>query len=504
MRQFKVVRRGVVAAWMTAGLLGAAASGGLAIPSSQPRVSSAPASAPQGSWVSWGSDVGGVLGTGYASFTRALTPVGVLVAGPEEVVAEHAALMANGTVQTWGENDQGEIGDGTRQRKLNPITVPGLSNVVQIAGAGEHMIALLANGTVATWGSNISGELGNGTDGGGYENCTTNCYSTVPVQVPNLTGARSVFAAGSVDGAVLDSGEVSLWGEDLGGGKSLHDSPTLVPGLHNVRTVALGARAARGGHMFALLNNGKVEALGFNGQGQLGIGSTVSSSVAVKVPALTGATALSSSWTHSLALVGDKLLAWGDNANGELGVKTTTLCGAASTAKPCATTPVQVPLEGVSSIAAGYAASDAVSNGHAYSTGENKFGQLGDGNKIDRATFGPVSGLEGALKVEAAGSSAFAEISGAAPPPVIEALPAPGALDVNWRGSGGTGWIVASRPASCCLIHKTPPFEAKTELPATVRSYAFSGSPGQPYEISVHQKSGSFGTDVVEGTPQSG
>jgi len=459
------------------------------------------------SWVSWGSDVGGALGAGYASFAPALTPVGGLLAEPKEVVAGRAALMADGTVQAWGNNYQGGIGDGTLQRKLNPVTVPGLSNVVQIAGSAEHMIALLANGTVATWGSNLSGELGNGTDGGGTENCKANCYSTVPIQVPNLTGVSAVFAGGADDAALLNSGEVVAWGENLkgqlgDGTKVQKDSPTLVPGLANVRTVALGGAASLGGHMFALLNDGTVEAAGFNGQGQLGIGSTVSSSSPVTVPDLKGTTALSASWTHSLALVGGKLLAWGNNANGELGVKTTMLCGPVKTAKPCATTPVQVPLKGVSSIAAGYAASDAVSNGHAYSAGHNNYGQLGDGNTIDRGTFGLVSGLEGVLKVEASEASAFAEISGAAPPPVIEAIPAHGSLIVNWRATGGTGWIITSRLRECCLIHHTPPFSGKVELPAAARSYTFRGTPGQPYEISVQQKNGSFGRNVVEGTPQ--
>jgi hypothetical protein len=75
-------------------------------------------------WVSWGSDVGGVLGAGYASFTPALTPVGVLVTAPKELVTGHAALMQDGTVRAWGGNSAGQIGDGTRERKLNPIAVP--------------------------------------------------------------------------------------------------------------------------------------------------------------------------------------------------------------------------------------------------------------------------------------------------------------------------------------------------------------------------------------------
>jgi alpha-tubulin suppressor-like RCC1 family protein len=469
-------------------------------------VAPAPASGAQAAWVSWGSDVGGVLGTGYASFTPARTPVGVLVTAPTELVAGQAALMPDGTVRAWGFNSSGQIGDGTRQRKLNPITVPGLTGVTQIAGSAEHMIALLSDGTVKTWGSNLSGELGIGTVALPHgEGCLTNCRSLVPIPVPGLAGVVAVFAGGADDAALLNTGAVVTWGENLGGQlgdgtKIEKDVPTPVRELSGVRTLALGGAYTLGGHMLALLNDGTVEAVGSNPQGQLGIGSTVSSSFPVQVSGLSGVTAISASWTHSLALAGGELLAWGNNTNGELGVHTSTLCGVVAK-KPCTTTPVVVPLERVSSIAAGFAASDVAVEGHAYSTGHNNLGQLGNGTTIDRSTFGLVSGLEGVLNVQAGGISAFAEIGGGAPAPIIEAIPRSGALTVNWRAGGGTGWIITSRPFTGAVRLESP-FGSRTELPASARSYTFTGTPGQPYEVAVQQLNGSFGRNVVEGTPQ--
>jgi alpha-tubulin suppressor-like RCC1 family protein len=462
----------------------------------------------QAAWVGWGSNVGGLLGAGYASFNPTLTPVGMLVTAPKEVVNGHAALMPDGTVQAWGDNSAGQIGDGTRQRKLNPITVPGLTGVTQIAGSGEHMIALLANGTVKTWGANLFGQLGNGTTAFGRENCTVNCRSLVPIAVPGLSGVSAVFAGGADDAALLSNGTVVAWGENksgqLGTGDNLErTTPVVVRGLSNVRTLKLGGMATLGGHIFALLNDGTVKALGYNGQGQLGIGTTVNSPSPVKVLALRGATAISTSWTHSLALVGGKLLAWGNNTNGELGVHTTMLCGGAKTAKPCAKTPVAVPLAGVSSIAAGYAASDVAAGEHAYSTGHNNYGQLGDGTRTDRHTFGLVSGLQGVLKVQAGAVTGLAEINGGVPPPIIEATAGAGTLTVKWRATGGTGWIVSSRPFTGA-VRNGPPFGPKTVLPASARSYTLKGTPGQPYEVSVAQKNGSFGRNVVEGTPRPG
>jgi alpha-tubulin suppressor-like RCC1 family protein len=465
------------------------------------------AASAQAAWVGWGSNVGGRLGAGYASFNPTLTPVGLLVTAPKELVLGHA-LMADGTVQAWGDNSAGQIGDGTRQRKLNPVTVPGLTGVTQIAGSGEHMIALLGNGTVQTWGANLFGQLGIGTTAFGKEDCSVNCRSLVPVAVPGLAGVRAVFAGGADNAALLNNGTVVAWGENksgqLGTGDSLErTTPVVVRGLSNVKTLKLGGMATLGGHIFAQLNDGTVKALGYNGQGQLGIGTTVNSPSPLKVPALSGATAISTSWTHSLALVGGKLLAWGNNTNGELGVRTTTLCGSATAAKPCAKTPVAVPLAGANSIAAGYAASDVAVGGRAYSTGQNNYGQLGDGTRTDRGTFGLVRGLEGVLKLQAGAVSAFAEISGSVPPPIIEATAGAGTLTVKWRATGGTGWIVTSRPFTGA-VRDGPPFGPKTVLPASARSYTLKGTPGQPYEVSVAQMNGSFGRNVVEGTPSTG
>jgi alpha-tubulin suppressor-like RCC1 family protein len=452
----------------------------------------------QASVVGWGYNGGGVLGAHYSS-AAVLTPVPVLGLEPKELAATSAtyALMPDGTVEAWGGNSAGQLGDGTLARKLNPVTVKNLRNVVHIAAGGEHAIALLSDGTVATWGNNIFGQLGIGTSGGGREACKANCHSTVPIRVPGLAGVVAVFASGPDDAALLHDGTVVAWGENksgqLGDGTKIEkDSPTRVRGLSTVRTLALGGEPTLGGHMLALLNDGTVMAVGYNEQGQLGTGSNVGSLFPVVIRGLSGVTALSASWTHNLALAGHKLLAWGSNTAGELGVHTRTLCGG----KSCATSPVIVPLEGVSSIAAGFGSSYAVSGGHAYSWGHNKYGQLGDGTRTDRRAPGLVSGLEGVLRVWASNTDAFASLSGSAPAPVIEVTPGPRSLALNWQGSSGAPWFVTWRPVGLRA------FRPKVKLPASARSYTVTGLEARPYEVVVQQKvGGTFGRVLVEGTP---
>jgi alpha-tubulin suppressor-like RCC1 family protein len=469
------------------------------VASPQASVTSSAAGGAQTTNVGWGYDGGGILGTQYASSNIVLTPVPVLGPTPKELVAAGATygLMPDGTVEAVGGNSAGQLGDGTRSRKLNTVRVGNLTNVTQIAAAGEHAVALLSDGTVQTWGNNIYGQLGIGTTGEpSGEACATNCRSLVPVPVPGLTGVVAVFAGGADDAALLKSGQVVAWGENksgqIGDGtKTTKDVPTFVRGLSNVKTLALGGQATLGGHMLALLNDGTVEALGYNGAGQLGIGSDVSGLFPVKIPGLSGVTALAASWTHSLAVSNGKLLAWGNNVFGELGVRTTTQCFEGTA---CATVPTKVPLEGATSIAAGYGASYAASGGRAFSWGHGKFGELGDGSTADRAAPGLVSGLEGVTKVIAGEIDAFATLSGSGPPPVIELTPGSRSLTVKWQGRGGAGWFVAWRPFGRGAF-------TRVKIPAQERSYTVAGLEVRDYEVAVQQARGTFGRCLTEGTP---
>lgn len=152
-----------------------------------------------GTVVSWGDDESGQLGDGREETKRSL---GRAISGLSGVVAiaagaEHSlALLSNGTVMAWGDNEQGQLGDGTTTNRPLPVAVPGLSNVVAIAAGGNHSVALLANGTVYTWGENEYGQLGIGSStspecgpAGEEEVC-----SATPVQVPGLTNVTAIAA----------------------------------------------------------------------------------------------------------------------------------------------------------------------------------------------------------------------------------------------------------------------------------------------------------------------
>jgi alpha-tubulin suppressor-like RCC1 family protein len=339
----------------------------------------------------WGENADGQLGDG----TKMPSSTPVALSGLSDATAIAAggnfglALLSNGTVMAWGNNGAGQLGDGTTTNNPALAPVTGLSGVIAIAAGNFHGLALLSNGTVMSWGDNAEGQLGAGTFSG-PEKCGANACSTTPVAITGLSGVRSIAAGAGHSLAVLSSGSVVTWGQNndgqLGDGTTAK-SPTPVP-----VTGLSGATAVAGGyqHSLALLADGSVMAWGNSAVGQLGDGvfsgpETCETSCSTKPVAVTGlsnATAIAAGWGHSMALLSDgTVMAWGRNGFGELGDGTHTGPEACASGFACAATPVAVSgLSGVTAIAGGEEFSFALlTNQTMVAWGYNHEGELGDG-----------------------------------------------------------------------------------------------------------------------------
>jgi alpha-tubulin suppressor-like RCC1 family protein len=114
----------------------------------------------------WGANESGQLGDGStASQARATRAVAGLPAVVELALGEghSCAREAEGRVWCWGQNDLGQLGDGTRSPRGEPRTVVGLEDAIELDAAGGSNCARRASGTVVCWGGNALGQLGDGT-----------------------------------------------------------------------------------------------------------------------------------------------------------------------------------------------------------------------------------------------------------------------------------------------------------------------------------------------------
>jgi len=435
-----------------------------------------------GAAASWGENYRGQLGTFYRSLHEE-RPVAVEGLPNVSAVAAAAsfnlALLSNGTVVSWGGNAYGQLGDGgykaTWELGESHVPVSGLSGVSAIAAANEHALALLTNGTVKAWGNNQYGELGDGT--GGFEE-RTGQNERVPKTVPGLTGVVAVATGGGSNFALLGNGTVRAWGNNVEGqlgtewpeqcqkrnspGCAQYECPTEVGNelcgrtpqpvmkakgmpLSEVVAISAGEESA-----YALLKDGQVLSWGgdFRGQlGQVGVetgphgrfippGKVMRSST----EALEHVQELSAGADHVLVrLLGGQAFGWGDNERGELGkpgLAGVEICQV-HVETPCfrVAKPIRA-LRGrdVEAVSAGSHYSLALIAHQVYAWGKNEYGELGDGRTTDNHAPTLVEGLGPVAAMSAANTHAVALLEpGSEPPhPVVSLEPQEGALKVAW------------------------------------------------------------------------
>ncbi len=325
----------------------------------------------------WGFNTAGQLGDATTRPRAAAADVLGLGEGVVLISAGSShtcALTPASGVKCWGENADGQLGDGTTVDRLTPVDVVGLSSGVRGVSAGErHTCAVLNSGAVKCWGNNAYGQLGDGT-------ATSH---VTPVDVVGLISGVQALDAGDDHTCAIDGeGGVKCWGDnragELGDGTQLSRlSPIDVVGLDG------GTRAVSAGGSFTcvLTVNGDVKCWGYNGYGQLGDGTTTWRLTPVDVVGLSaGVTALQAGGGHSCVLTeSGGVKCWGFNSYGQLGDGTITW-----RLTPVAVTGLSA---GATAVSAGDLHTCAVlAGGAAQCWGWNEYAQLGDGTTVWRRT----------------------------------------------------------------------------------------------------------------------
>jgi alpha-tubulin suppressor-like RCC1 family protein len=181
----------------------------------------------------------GVLGTG--STTSSVTPVPVIglpktarVTGLTSSWEGSGALLGNGAYYDWGYNAAGQLGDGSTADSDMPVRVslPGAVRQVFQGGSGPtngQTMAILANGSVWAWGDNDRGQLGDGT----------RVSSNVPlrVDVPRGVSFVMVSSGGYASFAIDRSGRLWAWGGNQSGQLGTGGTPVVA-----TRPIMVGIR----------------------------------------------------------------------------------------------------------------------------------------------------------------------------------------------------------------------------------------------------------------------
>lgn len=122
--------------------------------------------------------------------------------------AKHAcAVLEDGSVQCWGNNEAGQLGDGTTTNSRMPALAVGLPPSAEVRAGIGHTCARLRNNTVACWGSNASNQLANGT--------TKSSAKAQPI--PGLHGVVELAVGGDSACVRMAEGEVRCWGANDSG-----------------------------------------------------------------------------------------------------------------------------------------------------------------------------------------------------------------------------------------------------------------------------------------------
>ncbi|KAF5480549.1 hypothetical protein F2P56_001289 [Juglans regia] len=331
---------------------------------------------------SWGRGEDGQLGHGDAEDRFSPTQLSAL--DDREIVsvtcgADHTISysLSHLEVYSWGWGDFGRLGHGNSSDLFTPQPIKALNGIKikQIACGDSHCLAVTMEGEVQSWGRNQNGQLGLGTTED----------SLVPQKIQAFQGVsiKMVAAGAEHTAAVTEAGELYGWGWGRYGNLGLGDrNDRLVPEKASaVDGVKMVMVACGWRHTISVSSLGKLYTYGWSKYGQLGHGDYEDHLVPHKLEALrdTYISQVSGGWRHSMALASDgKLYGWGWNKFGQVGVGDNV----------DHFSPVQVKFpheQRVIQISCGWRHTLALTEGqNVFSWGRGTNGQLGHQESVDR------------------------------------------------------------------------------------------------------------------------
>jgi alpha-tubulin suppressor-like RCC1 family protein len=331
-----------------------------------------------GSLLAWGAMYAG----GSFRMLGAPAPLPFVIDQPATRIASGnhfaCAIVADETLRCWGNDEHGELGDGASSITFPAVSSPALSDVVDVSGGAFHACAVLRGGDVYCWGDNASGQLGTGDTS----------TRDVPSRVLGLS-ATHVAAGAAHTCARTTAGAVYCWGDASRGqvGVLRATPPETAP---REATGVLSDALEAGGHHACALRSGTISCWGADDRGQLGRGTASDSATAAPVSDTAGfgsVEAFALGGAFGCALGSGRVVCWGDDTVGQLGV------GTAGSFRSSLIEPVvddaDAPVR-ATAIGLGLTHACAVVETGVLCSGSNTWGELGDGTLRGRLVATPV------------------------------------------------------------------------------------------------------------------
>lgn len=286
---------------------------------------------PEGAAWCWGDNLNGQIGDG--TYTDRSTPVQVqgghkfvaLTSGEEFV----CGLDAEGAAWCWGQGSDGQLGNNNRDDQLQPVAVLGGHRWTFLRAGEDNVCGITTLGATWCWGDNSEGTVGDGTNGvdRGVPTLVQGPTPGAPALEFSWLGLGNEFVCGLESG----TGAAWCWGSNnrgqLGIGMTggIRTRPTAVQGPNNVFRTLFDSGdddnfTACGIAASAAEFGGPAWCWGDNGGGQLGDGTTISRNVPTQLATTESFLQILPADYHSCGLTSTwRIMCWGGNERGQLG-----------------------------------------------------------------------------------------------------------------------------------------------------------------------------------------